>query len=198
MNELQIMAAYERKIYNGQPVMTLKDIDRIHQRPEGTARRNFQQNRSYFIEGIDYYFITKSQLYENRTLDINSNFGGIVLTLTGYLMIVKSFKDELSWAIQRELVNGYFGNRKGMTFMGTPVMTLGDAARTLGRSARTMKDRVRRMAEDGRFTMADGLLLEGRSLARFKKDNGIRTSASAVWVITARGFEKLRQLEKIG
>ena len=91
-----------------------------------------------------------------------------LFTQTGYLMIVKSFTDDLSWAIQRELVTGYFAARRaGMTFMGTPVMPLADAARSLGLSPRTARERVMR----GGFGMGDALLLEGRNFTRFKAEN---------------------------
>lgn len=33
------------KEYNGQRIITFKDIDRVHERPDGTARRNFASNR---------------------------------------------------------------------------------------------------------------------------------------------------------
>ena len=42
------------KEYHNQRVLTFKDIDTAHQRPEGTARRNFTANKSHFIEGEDY------------------------------------------------------------------------------------------------------------------------------------------------
>ncbi len=37
--------------------------------------------------------------------------GITVLTETGYLMIVKTFTDDLSWSVQRQLVNNYFEKR---------------------------------------------------------------------------------------
>lgn len=45
----------EKKEYNGVPVVTFRDIDAIHQKPEGSAKRNFNQNKRYFIEGVDYF-----------------------------------------------------------------------------------------------------------------------------------------------
>lgn len=37
------------KEYNGQRVVTFKDIDMVHGRPEGTASRNFRTNKERFI-----------------------------------------------------------------------------------------------------------------------------------------------------
>lgn len=105
-------------------------------------------------------------------------------------MIVKSFTDDLSWAIQRELVNGYFAaQRAGLTFMGTPVIPLTEAAKALGIWTRTAMRRI----EAGGFGMGDALLLEGRNLARFKAENAhAHMTASAMWIVTRSGFEKLK------
>lgn len=35
----------EQKFYNNLPVITFKDIDRLHGRPEGTAKRDFRNNQ---------------------------------------------------------------------------------------------------------------------------------------------------------
>lgn len=98
--------------YNGQRVVTFRDIDSVHQRPEGTARRNFNKNMKHFIEGVDYFIVKPSdfQMYEIRTSEIN-NRGTTLVTLSGYLMISKSFTDDLSWDVQRMLVT-YFTARE--------------------------------------------------------------------------------------
>ncbi|MDD7383635.1 MAG: ORF6N domain-containing protein, partial [Peptoniphilaceae bacterium] len=46
------------KEFNGQRVVTFKDIDLVHSRIDGTARRNFYENKKHFIENIDYYLVT--------------------------------------------------------------------------------------------------------------------------------------------
>lgn len=98
------------KTFNGQRVVTFKDIDAVHERPEGTARRNFNQNKQYFIEGEDFYRVNQGNIsmYENRTLENIPPKGITVFTQTGYLMLVKSFHDDLAWQVQRQLVNVYF------------------------------------------------------------------------------------------
>ena len=45
------------KEHQSQRVVTLKEIDTVHRRPEGTARRNFTTNRAHFIEGVDFFTI---------------------------------------------------------------------------------------------------------------------------------------------
>lgn len=100
------------KEYNGQRVVTFKDIDLVHGRAEGTARKRFADNKERFIEGVDYFVATQkslenTEMSEKRTFEIPPR-GITLLTETGYLMLVKSFTDDLAWAVQRELVNHYF------------------------------------------------------------------------------------------
>lgn len=99
------------KMWNGQRVVTFKDIDTVHDRPEGTARKRFNDNKEHLIENEDYFKIKKSdvQMSEKRTLGIEvPNRGITVLTESGYLLLVKSFTDDLAWKVQRQLVNNYF------------------------------------------------------------------------------------------
>lgn len=99
------------KEYSGKRVVTFKDIDAVHSRPDGTARKRFNDNKRHFVEGEDYY--TLDQPSEIRTLGITRPQGGTpqlvtLITESGYYMLVKSFTDDLSWDVQRQLVNSYF------------------------------------------------------------------------------------------
>lgn len=101
--------------YQDQRVVTLAMVDTLHQRPSGTARKRFNDNRQHLIPEEDYF--ETDQASEIRTLGISRPQGGtpekiILLTETGYLMVVKSFKDDLAWAVQRMLVSGYFSQRR--------------------------------------------------------------------------------------
>lgn len=94
------------KEYGGKCVITFKDIDTVHRRPEGTARQRFNDNKKHFVEGEDYF---NAQMSEKRTLGFDiPNRGLTLITESGYYMLVKSFTDDLSWDVQRQLVNGYF------------------------------------------------------------------------------------------
>ena len=116
MNEVITIENTEMQIreYNGQRVVTFKDIDTVHQRTDGTARRNFKQNKKHFIEGEDYVIVHRNNsMDEIRPLDLSIPPKGITLiTESGYLMLVKSFNDDLSWKVQRRLVNSYFNARE--------------------------------------------------------------------------------------
>lgn len=52
------------KEYNGQRVVTLADVDFVHKRPSGTAKKNFQNNRKHLILNEDYFEITRKELRE--------------------------------------------------------------------------------------------------------------------------------------
>lgn len=97
------------KEFNGQRVVTFKDIDMLHERVEGTAKRNFNEHKKHLIKNVDYFEVKQSdfQKYEIRTLEI-PNRGLTLVTESGYLMLVKSLQDDLAWKVQRELVNNYF------------------------------------------------------------------------------------------
>ena len=112
MNEVITIENTEMQIkeYNGQRVVTFKDIDTVHNRKSGTARKRFNENKNHFIVGEDYFVRkTDEALIE---YGITAPNGLILITETGYLMLVKSFRDDLAWKVQRQLVNGYF---KAMT-----------------------------------------------------------------------------------
>lgn len=118
MNEMIIQGtSIQIKEYRGQRVVTFKDIDTIHKRPEGTARKRFADNRQRFVSGVDFFKISKEeiQMSEIRTVEKYSNNGVTLITESGYLMLVKSFTDDLAWKVQRELVNSYFRAREEST-----------------------------------------------------------------------------------
>lgn len=102
------------KEYNGQRVVTFKDIDMVHGRPEGTARKRFNDNRNHFIEGEDFFKISASEIRTTKLFDIpdKATADYALITEQGYLMLVKSFTDDLAWDVQRQLVNGYFKTRE--------------------------------------------------------------------------------------
>ena len=105
--------------YQGQRVVTLAMIDQVHQRPEGTARRTFSDNRNRLIEGEDFYLIDYSQKDVLRTFGIEVPPRGLtVFAESGYLMLVKTFSDDLAWQVQRQLVKGYF---KAKTTQAAPI-----------------------------------------------------------------------------
>ncbi len=57
------------KEFSGQRVVTFKDVDAVHGRPEGTARRNFNENKGHLIKNVDYFTV------ELTTNEIRTQFG---------------------------------------------------------------------------------------------------------------------------
>lgn len=100
------------KEWHGKRVVTFKDIDTVHQRPEETARKRFNDNRKHFVSGVDFFKVKCSEVrpFFGRTLPNGFNPNGDVTLITesGYLMLVKSFTDDLAWKVQRKLVDSYF------------------------------------------------------------------------------------------
>ena len=105
------------KEYNGQRVVTFKDIDVVHGRPDGTASRNFRANKERFIEGEDFFKVSSGEIRRTNIFDIpdKATADYSLITEQGYLMLVKSFTDDLAWKVQRELVKSYFKKDKPMT-----------------------------------------------------------------------------------
>jgi hypothetical protein len=118
------------KELNGQRVVTFKDIDEQHERPAGIAKKNFDNNKKRFIIGEDYFEVSRKEFGENFSpnskMKGNPNLKTILITESGYLMIAKSFTDDLSWEIQRSLVNGYFAVKKFSQAVIKPDSTLAD------------------------------------------------------------------------
>ena len=95
MNEITICdTTLGIKEYNGQRVVTFKDIDTVHQRPDGTSSRNFRKHRDKFIETTDYYilnqpdeirrFLLKISLYELFSVrKLQFQMGVSLITLCG-------------------------------------------------------------------------------------------------------------------
>ncbi len=107
----------ERVEYKGQAVVTLRQVDELHERPEGTAKRNFNANKHRFQPGEDYWEVPYEEWKE--VLAVRNSYGSkeqhnkmLFLSLSGYLLLVKSFSDDRSWKVQKRLVDAYFTLRK--------------------------------------------------------------------------------------
>lgn len=123
--------------YNGQRVVTFKDIDTVHQRPSGTARKTFNRNKSRFEVGKHYFMLQLETENSNvRLTDIRNivvpSRGITVLTERGYLMLVKAFTDDLSWKVQDELISGYFKAKELATAVSTALIDDGLKYNTSG------------------------------------------------------------------
>lgn len=100
------------KEYKKERVVTAWDIGKVHNRDVGEINKIFNRNKDKFILNEDYFILKIKEFSERfKTIQnfIPNNVKEIVLfTESGYLMLVKTFTDDLSWDIQRQLVKGYF------------------------------------------------------------------------------------------
>ena len=102
----------ELKEYNGERVVTAWDIAELHEKEISKVNENFKYNIDKFIENEDYYVLQRNKFSESEIPIQNfipNNVKEIILfTESGYLLLTKTFTDERSWNIQRQLVKSYF------------------------------------------------------------------------------------------
>lgn len=79
MSEAMIVqgTALQIKEYRGKRVVTFKDIDTVHERPDGTARRNFNQNRQRFISGVDFFKVCADEIRTHKIAEISPTSGNL-------------------------------------------------------------------------------------------------------------------------
>ena len=100
------------KEYKKERVITAWDIAKVHNKEVNDITKNFNNNKKKFILDEDYFLVNRTEISERKISVqdfIPNNVKEIPLfTESGYLMLVKTFTDDLSWDIQRQLVKGYF------------------------------------------------------------------------------------------
>jgi len=108
----------ERIEYKDHPVVTLRMIDELHERPEGTPRKSFNRHKDRLVVNEDFFDVPYeewSQIIAVHGRDgdfIRQRNNMIFLAESGYLMVVKPFGDNLAWKVQRALVRNYFVARE--------------------------------------------------------------------------------------
>ena len=102
---------YVVKNYQGLAVLTLKDIDHFHDYMDGSSSRLFEISQMALVENEDFFVVSKKDLGTDFVtyfkLD-SKDTTGVLLTLTGYLMLCKSMTDKRSFDISKELLKVYF------------------------------------------------------------------------------------------
>jgi len=101
------------KEFNGQRIVTAYDIATLHGKEAREITQAMQRNKNRFIENVDFFTVTRGDSritkFDSEKLFTNNRQKEVYLyTESGYLMIIKTFNDDLSWTVQRELVNTYF------------------------------------------------------------------------------------------
>lgn len=118
MNNIAVINGNELyvKEYEGQRVVTLWDIARLHNVDVKAVKNNFDRNAQYLVENEDYYLLDKDDnlvrtLSTNKEIDyhvLNRSKNIPIFTESGYLMMVKPMTGNLAWSVQRQLVKSYF------------------------------------------------------------------------------------------
>ncbi|MEL7659615.1 ORF6N domain-containing protein [Acetobacterium wieringae] len=194
------------KEYNRQRVVTFSDVDVVHERQRGTAKRNFNTNKKHFIKDEDYFIITRS--------DVGTKFvptygfdkkapSGVLLTETGYLMLVKSFTDDLAWEVQRKLVKSYFRAKEEIqtapvpattiipkTYHGQSVLTVRDIEALTGISKYNVNYHL---SHEVAFVKGvDYIQIKGIELQKFKRENNhVSIMVNSLNLLTLTGAEKI-------
>lgn len=112
VNEQELMI----KEYEGQRVVTMWNIAELHGVTTNNIRMNFKNNQKYLVEGEDYFLVEKTEEFVSNLIcngemnqqTINRAKDIPVFTEAGYLLMTKPMTDEISWKVQRQLVNCYF------------------------------------------------------------------------------------------
>ncbi|MGV8290133.1 ORF6N domain-containing protein [Pseudomonas aeruginosa] len=166
--------------HQGHRVVTLTMVDRVHERPDGTARKRLNDNRSRFTEGKHLFKVCASEfrtrfpgvISERATEDVT------LLTERGYLLLVKSFTDDLAWQVQDQLVEGYFQNKESATHFPAVPGSFADALRL---AAALEDQKTLLLAENARqahkIESLESLFVPGETPAAFaKRLNGVNSN----------------------
>jgi hypothetical protein len=109
----------ETKEYQGQRVVTTWDIAEVHERDAKRINEQFNRNINKLIAGVDYFILSREEFIRSLPATALSKFSNNneipLFTESGYLMLVKTFRDDLSWKIQRLLIENYFRQKEFRT-----------------------------------------------------------------------------------
>ena len=102
----------ETKEYKGRRVVTSWDIAKVHGREVKKINQQFERNKDKLVKEKDYFLMSREEFSGSLKVTqkfIPNNVKEIPLfTESGYLMLNKTFNDDLSWEIQRQLIDNYF------------------------------------------------------------------------------------------
>jgi hypothetical protein len=154
--------------HNGQAVMTLAQVDEAHERPKGTAGRNFRQHRDRLMAGLHFFEVSPGAAPTDEIRRLAPAQGGgkpiVLLTRRGYLMLAKALTDPLAWEVQDRLVESYFRMKTGSadgdlearvrqlevnTFVYNQIKRLDDGQAELLRQLEAQAKEFRRKIHDG-------------------------------------------------
>lgn len=103
-------------VYRDQRCVTLGLVDQMHERRIGHSKEAFNRRKDRFKERHHYFvvpYIESQQILNGGAFNAPPKKGGhkgdtILITEKGYCLLAKVFDDDRAWAVQEELVEGYF------------------------------------------------------------------------------------------
>lgn len=179
--------------YKGEMVVTFAMVDEIHQRPDGTASRNFRDNRERFVEGVDFIELTSDEI---RRMSAEGVFPprtarGTIITERGYLKLVKPMQDDRAWQVQGDMIDCYFKVKEGRA---TPALALDGAS--LSREVRLQQRMFARIAKEAGLTGNQALLSVCRGVETMTGVNPM--AAMGITHIAAEQNEDLLSVTDLG
>lgn len=147
-NSIVIAGTEIHKIeYSGQQVVTFAMIDKVHQRPEGTAKRAFNENRDRF-DAADFIELTSNEI---RTMSVFAprTARATLITKRGYLKICKTLGDDRAWEVFDEMIERYFAVENAKTVFLPNFLDPAEAARAWAEQYQGRVEAERRKAEIG-------------------------------------------------
>lgn len=109
-NHVQIAGTDVTRVeYKGHQVVTYAMIDKVHQRPDGTAKDAFARNRTRFVEGEDFHNVSRKVWPTEIDWPFEKQApSGRLITKRGYLKIAKTLGDDKAWEVFDEMIERYF------------------------------------------------------------------------------------------
>ncbi|WP_079212939.1 ORF6N domain-containing protein [Brucella pituitosa] len=109
-NHVQIAGTDVTRVeYKGHQVVTYAMIDKVHQRPDGTAKDAFARNRNRFVEGEDFHNVSRKVWPTEIDWPFEKQApSGRLITKRGYLKIAKTLGDDKAWEVFDEMIERYF------------------------------------------------------------------------------------------
>lgn len=175
--------------YRGETVITFAMMDELHNRPDGTAGRNFRQHKGKMLLGRHYFEVMPSD--SGSTNFVGPENGGnrkevILLTERGYLLLVKSFRDDLAWSVQDVLVEHYFRSIEQLP--SSHLLSIEDARKLFFdgtvMAIKPIADSVERLEKN----VEDGFLLVNRRIDNLEHRKSLTANTKRQHIDTVQSF----------
>lgn len=141
--------------YRGERVVTLRQVDEVHELAEGTAQRAFGRHREELQDGVHFHRMASGSGGQ-IVRPIGTPKGGgsdlVVLTERGYLWLATTFRGPLAARVRDRLVEAYFAIRQAAS--GTPTDRVLERVLSLAESIQADRSEYRADRLEDRRLMA--------------------------------------------